>query len=69
MGYFINILGICIVCSHNKFLTPCAYDLFNINFTPLNFSPPYIFLHMILDILQRVTSLGNSLDILMKAYA
>ena len=69
MDYLINILGICIMCSYNKVLTPYIYDLFNINFTPLTFIPAYIFLHMILDILQRVTSLGNNLDILMKAYA
>lgn len=54
----LDILGIYLICSQNVFVVLYIHVNCFVSFTPLDFIPAYIFMHVALDILQRAASLG-----------
>lgn len=55
----INIIGTYLAYFKERFLVPYIYRICFMNFTPSGFIPPYIVLHVVFNILQRVPSAGK----------
>ena len=56
--FSIHVVEIYLIYLQHEFLMPYINVNFCLGFTPLFFISPYIFLHMVLNILQRVSSQG-----------